>query len=238
MSCSSAVMRFTRTPAGRSTLKSVTVGPATQPTTWAKMLKLSSVSCRQAAVSCSSESVALVLGRGHVRGQHGQGRHHVVSPLLARGVHGVGLLATRTRGRLLLLRTLAGMLAAEFARQRRRPPLPKAAGARRRPWAPPSRLLRPLRRPPEARRRAEGVCAPPCVAAPSWRPRRQAGGQASPGQRPRLRWPGPGLGARGRRAARQSTSPPSRSARFSRTRSMSLESENPTTASPARMTPA
>ena len=55
-------MRFTRTPAGRSTLKSVTVGPATQPTTWAKMLKLSSVSCRQTAVSCSSESVALSLG--------------------------------------------------------------------------------------------------------------------------------------------------------------------------------
>ena len=59
MSCSSAVMRLTRTPAGRSTLKSVTVGPATQPTTSAMMAKLSSVSWRQAAVSVSSASVAL-----------------------------------------------------------------------------------------------------------------------------------------------------------------------------------
>ena len=52
-------MRLTRTPAGRSTLNSVTVGPATQPTTSAMMVKLSSVSWRQAAVSVSSASVAL-----------------------------------------------------------------------------------------------------------------------------------------------------------------------------------
>ena len=58
MSCSSAVMRLTRTPAGRSTLNSVTVGPATQPTTSAMIAKLSSVSWRQAAVSASSASEA------------------------------------------------------------------------------------------------------------------------------------------------------------------------------------
>ena len=58
MSSSSAVTRLTRTPAGRSTLNSVTVGPATQPTTFAMMLKSSSVSCRHAPVSCSSASVA------------------------------------------------------------------------------------------------------------------------------------------------------------------------------------
>ena len=34
------IMRLTRTPEGKSTLNSVTVGPATQPTTCAMMLKL------------------------------------------------------------------------------------------------------------------------------------------------------------------------------------------------------
>ena len=58
MSASSAVMRLTRTPAGRSTLNSVTVGPATHPTTSAMIVKLSSVSCRHAAVSLSSASQA------------------------------------------------------------------------------------------------------------------------------------------------------------------------------------
>ena len=58
ISSSRAVTRLTRTPAGRSTLNKVTVGPATQPTTLAMILKSSSVSWRQAPVSCSSESVA------------------------------------------------------------------------------------------------------------------------------------------------------------------------------------
>ena len=52
------VTRLTRTPEGRLTLNSVTVGPLTQPTTSARMPKSSSVSCSRAAVSDSSSSLA------------------------------------------------------------------------------------------------------------------------------------------------------------------------------------
>ena len=58
MSSCNAMILLTRTPLGRSTLNSVTVGPATQPTTVAMMLKSSSVPCSSAAVAASSRSSA------------------------------------------------------------------------------------------------------------------------------------------------------------------------------------
>ena len=57
MSSVRLVTLLTRTPEGRSTLNSVTVGPSTQPTTLAMTPKSSKVPCSSAATSRSSSSV-------------------------------------------------------------------------------------------------------------------------------------------------------------------------------------